>query len=179
MSFFVGGTLVVLSGILLLCRRCWEVQRHLNRCVPTALLPSPGPSQCVPRVCRDSGVRGDGCMTKSQQVGSCELRTLPMGTSPEGPCPILLSCCPTPETQRRQRRPPPPTWKMAPTLPKVRCCPGPALHPGPAPSTPGPPDRLCLSVSPTRLGAARFRLISVSLKPTRRCSQAHAERVSV
>lgn len=29
----------------------------------------------------------------------------------------------------------------------------------------GPPDRLCLSVSPTRLGAARFRLISVSLEP--------------
>lgn len=34
MSVFVGGTLVVLSGVLLLCRRCWEVHRHFNRCVP-------------------------------------------------------------------------------------------------------------------------------------------------
>lgn len=31
MSLFVGGTLVVLSGVLLLCRRCWEVHRRLNR----------------------------------------------------------------------------------------------------------------------------------------------------
>ncbi|ELV09330.1 Protein Dos [Tupaia chinensis] len=27
LSLFVGGTLVVLSGVLLLCKRCWEVQR--------------------------------------------------------------------------------------------------------------------------------------------------------
>ncbi|XP_074193521.1 voltage-dependent calcium channel beta subunit-associated regulatory protein isoform X10 [Rhinolophus sinicus] len=31
MSLFVGGTLVVLSGVLLLCRRCWEVHRRFNR----------------------------------------------------------------------------------------------------------------------------------------------------
>lgn len=37
MALFVGGTLVVLSGVLLLCRRCWEVHRHFNRCV--CLLP--------------------------------------------------------------------------------------------------------------------------------------------
>ncbi|XP_046956820.1 LOW QUALITY PROTEIN: voltage-dependent calcium channel beta subunit-associated regulatory protein [Lynx rufus] len=31
LSLFVGGTLVVLSGVLLLCRRCWEVHRRFNR----------------------------------------------------------------------------------------------------------------------------------------------------
>ncbi|KAM5309357.1 voltage-dependent calcium channel beta subunit-associated regulatory protein isoform 2-T3 [Glossophaga mutica] len=31
MSLFVGGTLVVLSGVLLLCRRCWEVHQNFNR----------------------------------------------------------------------------------------------------------------------------------------------------
>ncbi|KAF5918300.1 hypothetical protein HPG69_010781 [Diceros bicornis minor] len=31
MSLFVGGTLVVLSGVLLLCRRCWDVHRRLDR----------------------------------------------------------------------------------------------------------------------------------------------------
>ncbi|XP_074207416.1 voltage-dependent calcium channel beta subunit-associated regulatory protein isoform X1 [Camelus bactrianus] len=31
MALFVGGTLVVLSGVLLLCRRCWEVHRRLHR----------------------------------------------------------------------------------------------------------------------------------------------------
>lgn len=34
MAVFVGGALVVLSGVLLLCRRCWEVHRHFNRYVP-------------------------------------------------------------------------------------------------------------------------------------------------
>ena len=43
MSLFVGGTLVVLSGVLLLCRRCWEVHRNFNRCVATTLLPFGGP----------------------------------------------------------------------------------------------------------------------------------------
>lgn len=43
MSLFVGGTLVVLSGVLLLCRRCWEVHRRFNRCVPTIPHPSQGP----------------------------------------------------------------------------------------------------------------------------------------
>ncbi|XP_011373530.2 voltage-dependent calcium channel beta subunit-associated regulatory protein [Pteropus vampyrus] len=36
MSVFVGGTLVVLSGVLLLCRRCWEVHRHFNRATEDA-----------------------------------------------------------------------------------------------------------------------------------------------
>ncbi|KAM9731071.1 voltage-dependent calcium channel beta subunit-associated regulatory protein [Dama dama] len=31
MALFVGGALVVLSGALLLCRRCWEVHRRLHR----------------------------------------------------------------------------------------------------------------------------------------------------
>ncbi|XP_038934912.1 voltage-dependent calcium channel beta subunit-associated regulatory protein isoform X2 [Rattus norvegicus] len=31
MSLFVGGTLVVLSGVLLLCKRCWEVHQRFNR----------------------------------------------------------------------------------------------------------------------------------------------------
>ncbi|XP_054981441.1 voltage-dependent calcium channel beta subunit-associated regulatory protein [Sorex araneus] len=31
MSLFVGGTLVVLSGVLLLCKRCWDVHRRFNR----------------------------------------------------------------------------------------------------------------------------------------------------
>lgn len=43
MSLFVGGTLVVLSGVLLLCRRCWEVHQNFNRCVATTPLPSGGP----------------------------------------------------------------------------------------------------------------------------------------
>lgn len=34
MSLFVGGTLVVLSGVLLLCKRCWEVHQRFNRCLP-------------------------------------------------------------------------------------------------------------------------------------------------
>lgn len=32
MSLFVGGTLVVLSGVLLVCRRCWEAHPRFNRC---------------------------------------------------------------------------------------------------------------------------------------------------
>ncbi|KAK2492952.1 hypothetical protein MC885_018459 [Smutsia gigantea] len=36
MSLFVGGTLVVLSGVLLLCKRCWEVHRRLNRATEEA-----------------------------------------------------------------------------------------------------------------------------------------------
>lgn len=37
MSLFVGGTLVVLSGVLLLCKRCWDVHQRLNRCeAPTS-----------------------------------------------------------------------------------------------------------------------------------------------
>lgn len=34
MSLFIGGTLVVLSGVLLLCKRCWEVHQRFNRCMP-------------------------------------------------------------------------------------------------------------------------------------------------
>ncbi|XP_014651463.1 PREDICTED: protein Dos [Ceratotherium simum simum] len=36
MSLFVGGTLVVLSGVLLLCRRCWAVHRRLDRAMEEA-----------------------------------------------------------------------------------------------------------------------------------------------
>nr|XP_003461022.1 voltage-dependent calcium channel beta subunit-associated regulatory protein [Cavia porcellus] len=36
MSLFVGGTLVVLSGVLLLCRRCWEVHRRFHRATEDA-----------------------------------------------------------------------------------------------------------------------------------------------
>ncbi|XP_051696249.2 voltage-dependent calcium channel beta subunit-associated regulatory protein isoform X2 [Oryctolagus cuniculus] len=36
MSLFVGGTLVVLSGVLLLCKRCWQVHQHFNRAVEEA-----------------------------------------------------------------------------------------------------------------------------------------------
>ncbi|XP_023368292.1 voltage-dependent calcium channel beta subunit-associated regulatory protein [Otolemur garnettii] len=36
MSLFVGGTLVVLSGVLLLCKRCWEVHQRFNRAVEEA-----------------------------------------------------------------------------------------------------------------------------------------------
>ncbi|CAK6445706.1 unnamed protein product [Pipistrellus nathusii] len=36
MSLFVGGTLVVLSGVLLLCRRCWEVHQGFNRATEEA-----------------------------------------------------------------------------------------------------------------------------------------------
>ncbi|XP_058393817.1 voltage-dependent calcium channel beta subunit-associated regulatory protein isoform X2 [Diceros bicornis minor] len=36
MSLFVGGTLVVLSGVLLLCRRCWDVHRRLDRAMEEA-----------------------------------------------------------------------------------------------------------------------------------------------
>ncbi|XP_029073067.1 voltage-dependent calcium channel beta subunit-associated regulatory protein [Monodon monoceros] len=36
MALFVGGTLVVLSGALLLCRRCWEVHRHVHRATEEA-----------------------------------------------------------------------------------------------------------------------------------------------
>ncbi|XP_072578118.1 voltage-dependent calcium channel beta subunit-associated regulatory protein isoform X8 [Vulpes vulpes] len=35
-SLFVGGSLVVLSGVLLLCRRCWEVHRRLDRATEEA-----------------------------------------------------------------------------------------------------------------------------------------------
>ncbi|XP_064136151.1 voltage-dependent calcium channel beta subunit-associated regulatory protein [Loxodonta africana] len=36
MSLFVGGTLVVLSGVLLLCKRCWEVHRRVHRAMEEA-----------------------------------------------------------------------------------------------------------------------------------------------
>ncbi|VTJ68883.1 Hypothetical predicted protein [Marmota monax] len=36
MSLFVGGTLVVLSGVLLLCKRCWEVHQRFNRAMEEA-----------------------------------------------------------------------------------------------------------------------------------------------
>ncbi|XP_045656161.1 voltage-dependent calcium channel beta subunit-associated regulatory protein isoform X2 [Ursus americanus] len=36
MSLFVGGTLVVLSGVLLLCKRCWEAHRRFNRATEEA-----------------------------------------------------------------------------------------------------------------------------------------------
>ncbi|KAM9242995.1 voltage-dependent calcium channel beta subunit-associated regulatory protein [Dugong dugon] len=36
MSLFVGGTLVVLSGVLLLCKRCWEVHRRAHRAMEEA-----------------------------------------------------------------------------------------------------------------------------------------------
>lgn len=36
MSLFVGGTLVVLSGVLLLCKRCWRVHQRFNRAVEEA-----------------------------------------------------------------------------------------------------------------------------------------------
>uniref|UniRef100_A0A8D0QCY9 CACN subunit beta associated regulatory protein n=1 Tax=Sus scrofa TaxID=9823 RepID=A0A8D0QCY9_PIG len=35
-ALFVGGTLVVLSGALLLCKRCWEVHRRLHRATEEA-----------------------------------------------------------------------------------------------------------------------------------------------
>lgn len=58
-------------------------------------------------------------------------------------------------------------------LPSSAPCLGPILCPSLGHLT------IYLSVSPTRLGTARFRLISVSLKPTCRCSEARAERVCV
>ncbi|XP_036026310.1 voltage-dependent calcium channel beta subunit-associated regulatory protein isoform X1 [Onychomys torridus] len=36
MSLFIGGTLVVLSGVLLLCKRCWEVHQRFNRAMEEA-----------------------------------------------------------------------------------------------------------------------------------------------
>ncbi|CAD7685894.1 unnamed protein product [Nyctereutes procyonoides] len=36
LSLFVGGSLVVLSGVLLLCKRCWEVHRRLDRATEEA-----------------------------------------------------------------------------------------------------------------------------------------------
>ncbi|KAH0514210.1 Protein Dos [Microtus ochrogaster] len=36
MSLFIGGTLVVLSGVLLLCKRCWEVHQRFNRAMDEA-----------------------------------------------------------------------------------------------------------------------------------------------
>ncbi|XP_029773112.1 voltage-dependent calcium channel beta subunit-associated regulatory protein [Suricata suricatta] len=36
LSLFVGGTLVVLSGVLLLCRRCWEAHQRVNRAIEDA-----------------------------------------------------------------------------------------------------------------------------------------------
>ncbi|XP_059244447.1 voltage-dependent calcium channel beta subunit-associated regulatory protein isoform X3 [Mustela nigripes] len=36
MSLFVGGTLVVLSGVLLVCRRCWEAYPRFNRATEEA-----------------------------------------------------------------------------------------------------------------------------------------------
>lgn len=117
--------------------------------------------------------------TGSQQVGSYEL-----GRCPLAHLAILLSCPRATEDAEKTTT----TYLDNGTHPaQGEVLPGPAPPLGPAPCPPlglkpvplGPPDRLCLSVSPTRLGATRFRLISVSLKPTRRCSQARAERVSV
>lgn len=66
-----------------------------------------------------------------------------------------------------------PAWS-APSLAALDRASRRALPFGPLPA---PSGRLtvCLSVSPTRLGAVRVRLISVSLTPRRRCAQARAE----
>lgn len=50
MSLFVGGTLVVLSGVLLLCKRCWEVHQRFNRYSPTP----------PPQTWNQTGGRGQG-----------------------------------------------------------------------------------------------------------------------
>lgn len=116
-----------------------------------------------------------------------------LGTpTPPGPaCPHprspLLACPSSSGPWKKQRRPPRPTWTTAPTRYKVRGprgpqhpaapdCPPPRRAP-PLGPLPAPSGRLtvCLSVSPTRLGAVRVRLISVSLTPRRRCAQARAE----
>ncbi|MEJ1269738.1 calcium channel voltage-dependent beta subunit associated regulatory protein [Cricetulus griseus] len=50
MSLFIGGTLVVLSGVLLLCKRCWEVHQRFNRCMPW--IPLGGTLRCASRASR-------------------------------------------------------------------------------------------------------------------------------
>lgn len=107
----------------------------------------------------------------SQQVGSCELRPWPRSHLA-----LLLSLPRATEEAEKAAA----TYLDSGTHPaqgEAPAWPAPPLCLLPRPL--GLPDRLCLSVSPTRPGAARFRLSSVSLKPTRRCSQARAERVSV
>lgn len=62
MSLFVGGTLVVLSGVLLLCRRCWEVHQGFNRFVPINLLLSGRPGGSWGQAsASDSWLVGSGC----------------------------------------------------------------------------------------------------------------------
>lgn len=204
MSLFIGGTLVVLSGVLLLCKRCWEARRRFNRCAAHPPRRPPwGPvwawsretvrARARTHTCAHGRVLAAGVCISLYCVGGLLLSVwgAPCVWTGAGPVrsgpgrwalrPTLLSCGASPEPPRKQRRPPPPTWTMALTQPKVRRPTRPAPCPSARPPARplGPPDRLCLSVSPTRLGAARFRLISVSLEPARRCSQARAERVSV
>lgn len=155
MSLFVGGTLVVLSGVLLLCKRCWEVHQRFNRCMPWE------PPDDMPRgACRASWwtvpIHAHPSPLFLRAMEEAEKTTttyLDNGTHPiqgEGPA---RPAAPLAALDCASRRAPP-------------------LGPLPAPS-----GRLtvCLSVSPTRLGAVRVRLISVSLTPRRRCAQARAE----
>jgi len=58
MSLFVGGALVVLSGVLLLCRRCWEAHRRFNRC---AARPPQRPPRAPARL--EPGDRARACVS--------------------------------------------------------------------------------------------------------------------
>lgn len=116
MSLFVGGTLVVLSGVLLLCKRCWEVHQRFNRCVPseplgdtprcasrTAYVGVPIPAHPSPFFLRameeaekttttylDNGthpIQGEGPAWPGLQHPSLHLTVPPAAPRPSVPCP--------------------------------------------------------------------------------------------
>ena len=148
MALFVGGALAVLSGALLLCRRCWEAHRRLHRCA----VPSPPPPwgtgtgqrESSPKSrCRHAGVLLKDSVQAPVSSGCCLLGALlgPQGRAanlgPQAHCALSLH---SPEPQRKQRRPPPPTWTTVPTPPKVRLpsrpCPSLSTHTWPPHSRP-------------------------------------------
>ena len=110
MALFVGGALAVLSGALLLCRRCWEAHRRLHRCA----VPSPPPPrgtgtgqrESSPKSrCRHAGVLLKDSAQAPVSSGCCLLGALlgPQGGQPIWVLrPTVLSRC-TPQSPRGSR----------------------------------------------------------------------------
>lgn len=117
MSLFVGGTLVVLSGVLLLCKRCWEVHQRFNRCALSRCTAVGGVCACGSACARSRGL-GTGYPGK----GACVL----------SPCPPLPSLRRAMEEAEKTTT----TYLDNGTHPAQGEAPGPARRPSRPPARP-------------------------------------------